>query len=412
MTRPPLHPETLAIRTQTERSAHREHAVPIYLTSSFVFDDAEQARALFADEIKGNIYSRFTNPNVDELVAKLCLLEGAEAGIATATGMAAVFATLAGLLSSGDHIIASRAIFGSTHQMLTKVLPRWGITTTYVDASAPIDAWEGAVRPSTKLVFVETPSNPGLELVDLAAVGALCRSRGLILVVDNCFSTPLLQRPVEHGADLIIHSATKYIDGQGRTMGGAVVGSAKYITDVRFFARQTGPSLSPFNAWLLSKSLETLGVRMDRHVASALRVAQHFDGHADVRRVRYPFLESHPQHALARRQMSGGGGIVVFELEDLARARRFVDALEVASHTGNLGDSRTIVTHPASTTHAKLTEDERARVAITPGLIRISVGLEHVDDIIADLEQALERSRDSSATTSSATVTTGSGRTA
>ena len=391
-----LHPETLAIRTQAPRSPQREHAVPLYLTSSFIFDDAEQARALFADELQGNIYSRFTNPNVDELIAKLCLLEGAEAGIATATGMAAVFASLAGLLSTGDHIIASRALFGSTHQLLTKVLPRWGITTTYVDAGAPIDAWEQAVRRETKLVFVETPSNPGLELVDLAAVGALCRSRELIFVVDNCFSTPLLQQPIRFGADVIVHSATKYIDGQGRTMGGAVVGSAKRITDIRFFVRQTGPSLSPFNAWILSKSLETLGVRMERHVTNALRVARHFEGHGDVRRVRYPFLESHPQHALARRQMTGGGGIVVLELDDLARARRTVDALELASHTGNLGDTRTIVTHPASTTHAKLTGEERTRVAITPGLIRISVGLEHVDDIIADLEQALARSRASS----------------
>ena len=388
-----LHPETLAIRTQAARSAQREHAVPVYLTSSFVFDDAEQARALFADELPGNIYSRFTNPNVDELVAKLCLLEGAEAGIATSTGMAAVFASLAGLLSAGDHIVASRALFGSTHQLLTKVLPRWGITTTYVDASAPLEAWEPAVRSETKLVFVETPSNPGLELVDLAAVGALCRSRDLIFVVDNCFSTPLLQQPIRFGADVVVHSATKYIDGQGRTMGGAVVGSAKRIADIRFFARQTGPSLSPFNAWILSKSLETLGVRMDRHVGNALQVARHFEGHADVRRVRYPFLTSHPQHALARRQMTAGGGIVVLELDDLARARRMVDALELASHTGNLGDTRTIVTHPASTTHAKLTEEERARVAITPGLIRISVGLEHVEDIIADLEQALEKSR-------------------
>lgn len=388
-----LHPETLAIRTQAARSAQREHAVPLYLTSSFVFDDAEQARALFADEIQGNIYSRFTNPNVDELVEKLCLLEGAEAGVATATGMAAVFATLAGLLSTGDHIVASRALFGSTHQLLTKVLPRWGITTTYVDASAAIDAWESAVRAETKLVFVETPSNPGLEIVDLAAVGALCRRRNLIFAVDNCFSTPLLQRPIAFGADLVIHSATKYIDGQGRTMGGAVVGSTAHVTPIRFFARQTGPSLSPFNGWILSKSLETLGVRMDRHVANALAVARHFDGHGDVVRVRYPWLESHPQHALARRQMYAGGGIVVLELEDLARARRMVDALELASHSGNLGDTRTIVTHPASTTHAKLTEDERARVAITPGMIRISVGLEHVDDIIADLEQALVRSR-------------------
>lgn len=389
----PLHPETLAIRAQTPRSAQREHSVPLYLTSSFVFDDAEQARALFADEIAGNIYSRFTNPNVDELVEKVCLLEGAEAGVATATGMGAVFASLAGLLSAGDHVVAARALFGSTHQLLTKVLPRWGIAHTYVDAAAPIDAWEAAVRPETKLVFVETPSNPGLELVDLAALGALCRARGLLFVVDNCFTTPLLQRPIQYGADLVVHSATKYFDGQGRTMGGVVVGARTPVADVRFFCRQTGPSLSPFNAWILSKSLETLGVRIERHVANALRVAQHFEGEPGVDAVRYPFLASHPQHALARRQMSGGGGIVVLDLAGgEARARRFIDALELLSHSGNLGDTRTIVTHPASSTHAKLTPEERARVRVTPGMIRISVGLEHVDDVIADIAQAIARS--------------------
>jgi O-succinylhomoserine sulfhydrylase len=389
----PLHPETLAIRAQTARSAQREHSVPLYLTSSFVFDDAEQARAMFADEIGGNIYSRFTNPNVDELVEKLCLLEGAAAGVATATGMAAVFAALASQLSAGDHLVASRALFGSTHQLLTKVLPRWGISHTYVDAGAPHEEWSAAVRENTKLVFVETPSNPGLELVDLAALGALCRERGLIFVVDNCFTTPLLQQPIRYGADLIVHSATKYIDGQGRTMGGIVVGSTARITDVRFFCRQTGPSLSPFNAWILSKSLETLGVRLERHVANALRVAEHFEGFDGVEAVRYPFLASHPQHALARRQMTGGGGIVVLDLAGgEARARRFIDALELLSHSGNLGDTRTIVTHPASSTHAKLTPEERARVRVTPGMIRISVGLEHVDDVIADITQALERS--------------------
>lgn len=391
--RRPLHPETLAVRTQAARTAHREHSVPLYLTSSFVFDDAEQARALFADEVPGNIYSRFTNPNVDELVEKVRLLEGAEAGVATATGMAAVFAALAAHLSAGDHVVASRAVFGSTHQLLTKVLPRWGIAHTYVDADAPIAEWEGALRATTRLVFVETPSNPGLELVDLAAVGALCRARGLRFVVDNCFCTPLLQRPVDFGADLVVHSATKFFDGQGRTMGGVVVGDAAAVADVRFFARQTGPSLSPFNAWVISKSLETLGVRMERHVANALRVAREFEGAAGVAAVRYPFLPSHPQHELARRQMSGGGAVVALDLEGgVARARRCIDALELLSHSGNLGDTRTIVTHPASSTHARLTDEERARVRITPGLVRISVGLEHVDDVIADLVQALARS--------------------
>ncbi|HEX5580373.1 MAG TPA: aminotransferase class I/II-fold pyridoxal phosphate-dependent enzyme, partial [Gemmatimonadaceae bacterium] len=371
-----LHPETLAIRAQAERTHAREHAVPLYLTSSFVLDDAEQARALFADEVEGNIYSRFTNPNVDELVRKLCLLEDVEDGVATASGMAAVFATLAAHLSAGDHVVASRALFGNNHQILTKILPRWGIATTYVDASAGAEEWARAVRPETRLVFVETPSNPGLELVDLAMVGALCRERGLLFVVDNCFATPLLQQPARFGADLVIHSATKWIDGQGRTLGGVVVGSGTHVAPIRTFARQTGPALSPFNAWVLSKSLETLAVRMERHVSNALRVARHFEGHAGVAAVRYPFLESHPQHALARQQMTAGGGIVVLELAGgLDHARGFLDAVELASHTGNLGDARTIVTHPASTTHAKLTAEERSRVRVTPGMVRVSVGL-------------------------------------
>ena len=389
----PLHPETVAIRTQAARSPEREHSVPLYLTSSFVFDDAEQARALFADEIQGNIYSRFTNPNVDEFVRKVALLEGAEAGMATATGMAAVFASLAAILNAGDHLIASRALFGSTHQILTKVLPRWGISHTYVDAGASAEEWAAAVRPETRLAFVETPSNPGLELVDLEMLGALCRERGLVFVVDNCFTTPLLQQPIRYGADLVVHSATKYFDGQGRTMGGVVVGSAKRIADVRFFARQTGPSLSPFNAWILSKSLETLSVRVERHAANALGLARRLEGKPGVLAVRYPFLPSHPQHALARRQMSGGGGIVAIELEGEAdRCRRFIDALQILSHSGNLGDTRTIVTHPASSTHAKLTEAERQAVRITQGLVRISVGLEHLDDIAWDVEQALATS--------------------
>ena len=390
----PLHPETLAVRLQTDRSPQREHSVPLFLTSSFVFDSAEQARALFADEEEGNVYSRYTNPNADEFVRKLCALEGAEDGMATASGMAAVFATFASLLSAGEHLVSSRAIFGSTHQILTRVLPRWGIGHDYVDADAPPEAWEAALRPETRLLFVETPSNPGLQLTDLDALGALCRRRGVLLVVDNCFTTPWLQQPIRHGAHLVIHSATKFIDGQGRTLGGAVVGDPEQIAAIRSFIRQTGPSISPFNAWVLSKSLETLAVRMDRHCENALTVARHFEGHPDVEEVRYPGLPSHPQYDLARHQMKSGGGITVLVLRGgLERARRFLDGLELLSHSPNLGDTRTIVTHPASTTHARLTDEERARVAIVPGLVRISVGLEHPDDVIADLEGALERSR-------------------
>lgn len=388
-----LHPETLAIRTQAARTPEREHSVPLFLTSSFTFDSAEQARALFADEIPGNIYSRYSNPNTDEFVRKIAQLEGAEDGLAFASGMAAVFASLAALLRAGDHVVASRALFGSTHQLLTQLLPRWGITATYVDPAAPPEAWERAVTPATKLVFVETPSNPGLDLVDLAWLGSFCRARGLTFVVDNCFTTPILQQPIRFGADLVVHSATKFIDGQGRTLGGVAVGSAALIAELRWFARHTGPALAPFNAWVLSKSVETLALRMERHCANALALATRFDGHAALEAVRYPFLPSHPQHDLARRQMSAGGGIVVLVVRGgLERARRFLDALQLLTHSPNLGDTRTIVTHPTSTTHSRLSEAERQALGIVPGLVRISVGLEHVDDVIADIEQALERS--------------------
>jgi O-succinylhomoserine sulfhydrylase len=388
-----LHPETLAIRTQTPRGAEREHSTPLFLTSSFVFDDAEQARALFAEEEQGNIYSRYANPNTDEFIRKMALLEGAEDGIAFASGMAAVFGSMAAYLKSGDHVVASRALFGSTHQLFTKLFPRWGITASYVDTDAVAETWAAAVQPSTRMIFVETPSNPGLALIDLAMLGALCRECGLLFVVDNCFTTPMLQQPVRWGADLVVHSATKYIDGQGRVLGGVVVGSAELIRELRFFIRHTGPAMSPFNAWILSKSLETLSVRMDRHCANALAVATHFEQHPSLEFVRYPWLASHPDHALARRQMTAGGGIVVLELQGgLERARRFLDALELLSHTPNLGDVRSIVTHPTSTTHSKLSEAERVQVGIVPGLIRISVGLEHRDDIIADIAQALDRS--------------------
>lgn len=393
MTSPSDHFETLAIRTQVPVTPEREHSVPLFLTSSFVFESAEQARALFAEEVSGNIYSRYSNPNADEFVQKMCRLEGAEEGIATASGMAAVFATLAALLKAGDHVVAGRALFGSTHQILTRLLPRWGIEHSYAELADP-SSWPALFRPNTRLVFVETPSNPGLDLVDLRWLADLSHEHGVPLAVDNCFTTPYLQQPVRHGADLVIHSATKYLDGQGRTLGGVVVGSPTLIGEIRFFARHTGPALSPFNAWILSKSLETLAVRMDRHCANALMLARYFDRHPELECVRYPFLPSHPQHELARRQMCQGGGIVVLVVTGgLERARRFLDAVRLVSHSPNLGDTRSIVTHPASTTHSKLTEEERRQVGIVPGLIRISVGLEHVDDVIADVEQALVASR-------------------
>ncbi len=393
MTERKLHPETEAIRAQLPTTREREHSVPLYLTSSFVFESAEQARALFADEIPGNIYSRYSNPNTDELVRKLCLMEEAEDGIATASGMAAVYVSMASLLKSGDHVVAARSLFGSTHQILTKLFPRWGISSTYADIGDPA-SFERALRPETRLVFVETPSNPGLDLIDLEWLSGLTKSRGIPLIVDNCFATPCLQRPIPLGADIVIHSATKYMDGQGRTLGGAILGPKNLIAEARFFARHTGPALSPFNAWILSKSLETLAVRMDRHCESALAIARHFEGHRDLEEVRHPFLPSHPQHDLARRQMSQGGGVVVLVVKGgLPRARKFLDAVELLSHSPNLGDTRTIITHPSSTTHSKLTEEERQKVGIVPGLIRVSVGLEHRDDIIAELEGALARSR-------------------
>ena len=379
MSRPSDHFETAAIRTQVPVTPEREHSVPLFLTSSFVFESAEQARALFAEETHGNIYSRYSNPNADEFVQKVCRLEGAEEGIATASGMAAVFATLAALLKAGDHVVAGRALFGSTHQILTRVLPRWGIEHSYAELTEP-ESWTNVFRPTTRLVFVETPSNPGLDLVDLRWLAELAHRHGAPLAVDNCFTTPYLQQPIRHGADLVIHSATKYLDGQGRTLGGVVVGPPGLISEIRFFARHTGPALSPFNAWILSKSLETLAVRMDRHCNNALALARHFEGHRELERVRYPFLPSHPQHELARRQMCQGGGVVVLVVRGgLERASRFLDAVRLVSHSPNLGDTRTIVTHPTSTTHSKLTEEERRQVGIVPGLIRISVGLEHVE---------------------------------
>ncbi|MCE7071263.1 aminotransferase class V-fold PLP-dependent enzyme [Dyadobacter sp. CY327] len=383
--------QTKAIRTQTPKTKYREHSTPLFLTSSFTFESAEQGKALFEETEEGNIYSRFSNPTVQEFVDKVCLLEDCEDGVATATGMAAVFASMAALLKTGDHIIASRALFGSAHQVITQILSKWGITYTYLDADASEADWEAAVQPNSKMVYLETPSNPGLDLVDLAMVGKLCKKHNLIFNVDNCFASPALQNPAEYGADLIVHSATKYMDGQGRVLGGIVVGKKEYIKELRFFCRQTGPSMSPFNAWVLTKSLETLGLRMDRHCSNALALAEALEKHPDVKSVRYPFLESHPQHELAKQQMSAGGAIVTIDLEGgFERVSAFMDALEIASLSSNLGDTRTIVTNPNTTTHAKLKPEEKKALGITEGLIRISVGLEDIEDLIEDFTNAVE----------------------
>lgn len=381
--------ETGAIRTQSERTAFREHSVPLFLTSSFVFSDAEQARAMFADEIPGNIYSRYSNPNTNEFVEKLCALEGTEDGIATASGMAAMFCSMAALLKSGDHVLACRSVFGSTHQILNTIFPRFGISHSYANVEEPA-TWEEKIQPNTRMIFVETPSNPALDLIDLEWLGKLANRKNIILNVDNCFATPYLQNPARWGAHLVTHSATKFIDGQGRVIGGAVLGKKELIKEIKFFARHTGPSMSPFNAWVLSKSLETLAVRMDRHCQNAFEIARHLEGHPQVSRVRYPMLPSHPQFKLAKKQMRLGGGLVTFEVKGgLEQGRKFLNALRMISHTPNLGDTRTIAIHPASTTHSKLMEEERLAVGITPGLIRISAGLEDIRDILTDIDRAI-----------------------
>lgn len=380
--------ETRAIRTQIEQSQHREHSAPLFLTSSFTFDDADMGAALFAGEQQGNLYSRFSNPNTDEFARKLATLEGAETGVATASGMNAVFTTFAALLKSGDHIVAARAIFGNSTYILNEILPKWGITCTFVDARIP-EEWEAAVQPNSKLVFFETPTNPTLDLIDLEFVGALCKKHNLIYTVDNCFATPYLQRPSEFGADLIIHSATKWIDGQGRVLGGAIVGKAEYVHACYGFIRRTGPSMSPFNAWVLSKSLETLAVRMDRHCSNALAFAQALEAHPDVERVIYPGLSSHPQYTLAKAQMDAGGGMVSVVVKGgIERGQTILNGLKIFSLTANLGDARSIATHPASTTHSKTAKDVREAVGITDGLLRFSIGLETVADLIEDFNQA------------------------
>ena len=382
--------ETLAIRLQNERTKHHEHSVPLYLTSSYVFDDAEDMRAQFADEKEGEIYSRYANPNVQELIDKMAVLENAETGWATASGMAAVFTFFGALLQSGDHIVSARSVFGSTHRLFTEILPKWGITTSYVDFD-DYEGFENAITPATKILFLETPSNPGLDIIDLEKIAAITKRHSILFAVDNCFATPLLQRPIDFGADVTIHSATKYIDGQGRTLGGLILSSFEIIEKVKAFARHTGPALSPFNAWTLSKSLETLDVRMERHCKNALEIATRLEGHDSIEWVKYPFLKSHPQYEIAIKQMKKGGGIVSFELKGgLDAGRKFLDQLNLFSLTANLGDTRSIATHPASTTHSKLTSEQRLEVGITDGLVRLSIGLEHIDDIWGDIQKALK----------------------
>ncbi|ERJ61063.1 trans-sulfuration enzyme family protein [Sphingobacterium paucimobilis] len=379
------------IREQAPRSATREHSVPLYLTSSFIFDNAEQGRAIFADEEEGMIYSRYANPNTSEFINRVCALEDAESGLAFSSGMAAVFASFAAFVENGDHIVSSRAIFGSTHQLLTQLLPRWGVTTTYVN-SAKISEWENAIQENTKIVFLESPSNPGLELYDLKKLGQLKKKYpNIIFSIDNCFATPYLQKPLQYGFDLSIHSATKYMDGQGRVLGGVITGNKSLMTKLMFFIRHTGPAMSPFNAWTLSKSLETLGLRMDRHCSNALAIAKALEKHPEIISIRYPFLPSHPQYKLAQKQMKAGGGIVTLEVKGgQERAFQFIDALKMILYTSNLGDSRTIATHPGSTTHSKLTDNEKTSLGISPGTIRLSVGLEDLEDILEDILQALE----------------------
>ena len=385
----PLHPVSRMIRTRVEQTNEMEHSSPIFLTSSFSFDNAEEMRAAFADETDDNIYSRFSNPTVQEFTDRMCVLEGMESGFATASGMSAIFGTFLSFLKSGDHLISCNAVFGSTHSVITKILPNYGITYTYVPVG-DLNAWEAAIRKNTKMIFLETPTNPGLDLIDLQAVGELAKKHGLLFCVDNCFATPIGQLPAQFGADLVLHSATKWLDGQGRVLGGVVLGNQELIYDIYLFCRSTGPALSPFNAWVLSRSLETLEVRMERHASNAHYLAEQLENHPAINWLKYPFLKSHPQYAIAKKQMKNGGGLFCFELKGgLESGRKFLNNLKMLSRTANLGDTRSIASHPASTTHAKLSEQERLAVNITPGLIRISCGLEHRDDILNDIVQAL-----------------------
>ena len=389
MSKQPYQPETLAIHAGTVRSQFNEHSEALFLTSSYVFDSAAQAAARFIGEEPGNIYSRFTNPTVTMFEERLAALEGAEQCVATASGMSAILACGMGLLKSGDHIVASRSIFGATVNLFGSIFKRFGVETTFVSAT-DVSEWTAAVRPNTRLFFLETPSNPLTEVSDIAAIAAVAKKHGALLAVDNCFCTPILQRPFDLGADIVIHSATKYIDGQGRVLGGAVLGSKKVMEPVYQFLRTAGPTLSAFNAWVFLKGLETLKIRMDAHSANALAVAQWLEAQPNVARVFYPGLPSHPQHALAMKQQKTGGGIVSFEVKGgRVAAWRVIDSTRLVSITANLGDTKTTLTHPATTTHARITPEARAAAGITEGLLRIAVGLEAVSDIQADLARGL-----------------------
>lgn len=383
--------ETNAIRNQLERTQYLEHSVPLFLTSSFVFEDAEDMRASFAEEKERNIYSRFSNPNTGEFVQKICQMEGAEDGFAFATGMAAVYSTFAALLNSGDHIVSAGSVFGSTHTLFTKYFPKWNITTSYFDVNKP-QTIESFIQPNTKILYAESPTNPAVDIIDLEVLSTIAKKHNLILIIDNCFATPYLQKPIQFGADLVIHSATKLIDGQGRVLGGITVGKADLIREIYLFSRNTGPALSPFNAWVLSKSLETLAVRVEKHCENALKVAEFLENNSNVLSVKYPFLKSHPQYEVAKKQMKLGGNVVAFEIKGgIEAGREFINKIKLCSLSANLGDTRSIITHPASTTHSKLSQEERLAVSITDGLVRVSVGLESVQDIINDLDQALTK---------------------
>lgn len=382
--------ETQAIRAQLDRSEYNEHSVPLYLTSSFVFDTAEEMRAAFNEESNDYIYSRYSNPNVTEFVNKVCLMEGAEAGVATATGMAAIYTTFMTLLKSGDHVVSCSSVFGATHALFTKYFPKLNISHSYFNSKHPEEI-EKLIKPETRFIYLETPTNPAIELVDLEFVAAIAKKKNVLLIVDNCFATPYLQQPIKHGADLVIHSATKYMDGQGRVLGGIVVGKKELIHEIYLYGRLTGPALSPFNAWTLSKSLETLAIRMDRHCENALFVAEALEKNSALENVSYPFLKSHPHYAIAKKQMKLGGGIITITVKGgYKSACAFLDKLKMIKISPNLGDSRTIATHPASSTHCKLSEEERLAVGITPGLVRISIGLETKEDILNDILQALK----------------------
>jgi len=386
---PQYRPETLAVRAGQERSQFNEHAEALYLTSSFVFDSAAQAAARFAGEEEGNVYSRFTNPTVATFQTRLAALEGAEACVATSSGMSAILSLVMGLCSSGDHIVASTGLFGATQQLLGNIMARFGVRTTFV-GQTDVAAWAAAIQPETRLFFLETPSNPLTEIADIAALVEVAHARGILVAVDNCFCTPILQRPLDLGADLVVHSATKYLDGQGRVLGGAVAGPKKLTEEVLKFLRTAGPTLSAFNAWVLLKGLETLKIRMQAQSDNALELARWLEAHPKVARVYYPGLPSHPQYALAQRQQKGGGAIVAFEVKGArTEAWKVVDSCRLLSITANLGDTKTTLTHPASTTHGRISAEHRAAAGINESLLRVAVGLESVADLQDDLERGL-----------------------